>query len=166
MEAIASCPLPALEKALRPSGYYRQKARRLKGFCARVLREHPEGLAEWFCAAPAAALRAELLSYKGVGPETADSMVLYAAGKASFVIDAYTRRIASRAGAAEDLSYDGWKELFERGLPPDVKMYNEYHALLVKLGKDFCRKTVPLCSSCPLGAVCARKIYGKNRKAA
>ncbi len=107
---------------------------------------------------PPEQLRAELLSYKGVGPETADCMVLYAAGKASFVIDAYTRRIGSRLGLARGLSYEGWKALFERGLPPDVKMYNEYHALLVRLGKEICKKTGPLCPKCPLDSVCEKLI--------
>lgn len=157
-EKIAACPLPRLERAVRSSGYFRQKARRLKEFCRRASREHPEGFAAWFSAASAADLRAELLSYKGVGPETADSMALYAGGKAGFVIDAYTRRAGERAGLAGGLSYDGWKALFERSLPPDVKLYNEYHALLVRLGKDFCRKTKPLCPKCPLNSVCAKNI--------
>ena len=158
--AIAACPLPRLEGTIRSSGYYRQKARRLKEFCRRALKEHPEGLIKWFAAAPAYDLRAELLSYKGIGPETADCMVLYAAGKPSFVIDAYTRRIMERAVLARGLSYEGWKEEFERSLPPDVKMYNEYHALLVRLGKDFCRKSKPLCGNCPLRRVCAKGKYG------
>jgi len=155
---MAVCRLAALERAIRPSGYFRQKAGRLKGFSARVLREHPEGLRSWLRSVPAGELRRELLSHKGIGPETADCIVLYAAGKAGFVIDAYTRRIVSRAGAAAGLSYDGWKALFERSLPPDVKMYNEYHALLVRLGKDFCRKTRPLCASCPIENICDKNI--------
>jgi len=153
---ISACPLPRLERAVRSSGYFRQKARRLKYFCRRALREHPEGFRKWF--ASAGPLRDELLTYKGVGPETADCMALYAAGKPGFVIDAYTRRIMERAGPARGLSYDGWKALFERGLPSDVKMYNEYHALLVKLGKDFCKKTKPLCPRCPLDGVCGKNI--------
>jgi len=155
---LAACPRPRLERAIRSSGYFRQKAGRLREFCRAALKEPPEGHGRWFAAAEAAALRRELLSYKGVGPETADSMVLYAAGKASFVIDAYTRRMAERAGLARGLSYDGWKALFEAALPPDVKVYNEYHALLVKLGKDFCKKTKPLCGHCPLAKVCLKLI--------
>lgn len=157
-QAAAACPLPRLERAIRSSGYFRQKARRLREFCRRALAEHPEGFAAWFGAAGAAGLRAELLSYKGVGPETADSMVLYAAGKPSFVIDAYTRRLGERYGLARGLSYDGWKALFEAALPPDVKVYNEYHALLVRLGKDLCRKTKPLCAACPLRRGCEKLI--------
>ncbi len=155
---LAACPLPRLEKAIRSSGYYKKKARRLKDFCRRALREHPEGFQKWFGAAGTGDLRAELLSYNGVGAETADCMVLYAAGKASFVIDAYTRRIGERAGLGQGLSYEGWKEEFESGLPSDVKMYNEYHALLVRLGKDFCGKTAPLCGNCPVNPVCGKRI--------
>lgn len=156
--AVAACPLPRLERAIRSSGYFRQKARRLKGFCRRALAEHPEGFEAWFGAAVAAGLRAELLSYKGVGPETADSMTLYAAGKPSFVIDAYTRRTGERYGLARGLSYDDWKALFEAALPPDVKVYNEYHALLVRLGKDFCGKSKPACGACPLRRGCEKLI--------
>jgi endonuclease-3 related protein len=167
-EKLARCPLPRLERAVKSSGYFRQKARRLKEFSSRLLEDHPEGIGAWFSSANAKELRAELLSYTGVGPETADCMVLYAAGKPSFVIDAYTRRIGERVGLAWGLSYNGWKSLFEGEMPPDVKVYNEYHALLVKLGKDFCRKTKPLCARCPLDLVCAKRIYepGKNRRPA
>lgn len=155
---IAACPLPRLEKAIRSSGYFRQKARRLRDFFRRAAKEHPEGFAAWFASQPAGRLRAELLSYKGVGPETADSITLYAAGKASFVADAYTRRLGERFGLARGLGYEGWKALFELALPPDVKLYNEYHALLVRLGKDFCRKTRPLCGRCPLSGGCGKNI--------
>jgi len=161
-EAMAACPLPRLRRAVRSSGYFRQKAMRLREFCRRVLAEHPEGLPAWFAAAPAADLRAELLSYDGVGPETADSMVLYAAGRPAFVIDAYTRRVGERAGLGLALSYDGWKALFEGALEPDEKVYNEYHALLVKLCKDYCGKSKPLCAACPLDEVCAKKIIWKK----
>ncbi len=155
---IASCPLPRLEKALRSSGYFRQKAGRLKEFCRRALAEHKEGFEAWFSSASPEGLRSELLSYRGVGPETADSMALYAGAKRTFVIDAYTRRIGERMGIARGLSYEGWKGLFEGGVGPDVKVYNEYHALLVRLGKDFCRKSKPLCASCPLDKVCGKLI--------
>ncbi len=160
-EKIASCPLPRLERALRSSGYFRQKARRLREFCRRALAEHPEGLEAWFSAARTEDLRAELLSYKGVGPETADSMALYAGAKASFVVDAYTRRIGERLGLGRGLSYGAWQELFEAALVPDVKVYNEYHALLVKLGKDFCKKSNPLCAGCPLDKACRKLVWGR-----
>lgn len=155
-EALASCPLHRLEKAVRSSGYFRQKARRLREFFRRVLSEHPGGFEEWFSGTAAARLREELLSYRGVGPETADSIALYAAGKPSFVIDAYTRRVAERLGVAGGLSYGGWKALFEAALPPDAEVYREYHALLVRLCKDFCTKSRPRCASCPLKRICKK----------
>jgi len=154
-EKIKACPGARLARLIRPSGYYRQKAARLKGFCAYILRKHPEGLKKWFSAALRRTLRAELLSLKGIGSETADSIVLYAAGKACFVIDAYTKRIGQRLGVAGDLSYDDWQAFFQANLPPNAKIYNEYHALLVKLGKDFCKKREPLCDGCPLKKGCA-----------
>jgi endonuclease-3 related protein len=160
---LAGCPLGRLARLIRPSGYYKQKSARLKEFFSRSIREHPEGLGKWFAAAPAKDLRAELLSYKGVGPETADCMALYGGGKLSFVIDAYTRRAGERLGLEGGAGYAAWQELFERNLPPDVKMYNEYHALLVRLGKDFCKKTKPLCGSCPLRRVCEKGRSWKSK---
>ena len=153
-EKINACSAGRLGRLIRSSGYYRQKAGRLKGFCAYILRQHPEGVNKWFSASDCLALRAELLSLKGIGPETADSMVLYAAGKPSFIIDAYTKRAGQRLGIGEDLSYEGWQKLFQANLPANVKIYNEYHALLVKLGKNFCRKRGPRCSGCPLRRMC------------
>lgn len=94
-------------------------------------------------------LREELLSIKGIGPETADSIILYSAERPIFVIDAYTKRIMERIGF-EEKSYDELQELFMKGLGHDAKLFNEYHALLVELGKNYCRKK-PLCSICPLG---------------
>ena len=171
-EKIKACTAGRLARLIRPSGYYRRKAARLKGFCAYILREHPEGLKKWFSAAQRRTLRAELLSLKGIGPETADSIALYAAGKTNFVIDAYTRRIGRRSGfgrfVAEgtpqlrcphgDLSYGDWQAFFQANLPLNVKIYNEYHALLVKLGKDFCKKKEPLCNGCPLRRLCKRNV--------
>jgi endonuclease-3 related protein len=170
-ERIADCRLPRLAELIRPSGYYRQKARRLRDFFARARGEHPEGLRRWFLSAPAEELRRELLSYKGVGPETADSIVLYAAGLPSFVIDAYTRRIGERVGLGRGRDYDRWKSIFEKQLPRRADVYNEYHALLVRLAKERCRKTAPLCPGCPLKKECAyaskkRKDHGKDRSSA
>ncbi|OGR46613.1 MAG: hypothetical protein A2X34_05195 [Elusimicrobia bacterium GWC2_51_8] len=156
-EKINVCPAGKLGRLVRSSGYYRQKAGRLKGFCCYILRKHPEGLKKWFSAAPRQTLRGELLSLKGIGPETADSIALYAAGKAGFVIDSYTKRISQRLGFAGELSYEDWQALFEANLPPNAGTYNEYHALLVKLGKEFCKKRKPLCNGCPLGKMCNNK---------
>jgi endonuclease-3 related protein len=95
-------------------------------------------------------LREELLSVNGIGPETCDSMLLYAFGRPVFVVDAYTRRIFSRHGFfPKDSSYAEMRGFFEGRIPPDERIYNEYHALIVRLGKDFCR-SVPRCEKCPL----------------
>lgn len=100
---------------------------------------------------PAQELRRELLEVKGIGPETADSIVLYAAGRPVFVIDAYTRRIFSRHGWVDErISYDDFQALFHRNLPENTAMFNQYHALLVRTGKDYCTRTAPRCSACPL----------------
>ncbi|MCI0527741.1 MAG: hypothetical protein L0Y56_09900, partial [Nitrospira sp.] len=104
-------------------------------------------------------LRQKLLSVKGIGPETADSILLYAGGFPWFVVDAYTRRIFSRHGLAADrMSYQDLQDSFMKGLPRDTKLYNEYHALIVKLGKETCRRK-PLCEQCPLFAVLGEPVF-------
>ncbi len=138
-----------LARLVFPSGYYNAKARKLKAFAQR-LHDGYQGRLEALFALDLPALRAELLSIHGVGPETADSIILYAAGKPSFVIDAYTRRIACRLGlAAASVTYHDLQALFMANLPPDAPLFNEYHALLVCLAKEACRKR-PLCQPCPL----------------
>ena len=127
---------------IRPSGYYNLKAKRLKAVVDWWLRHDPK--------APLDVLRAELLEVYGVGPETADSILLYALGKPSFVVDAYTKRILTRHRlAAEDVDYDGMKRLFESALPEDVGLYNEFHAQIVEVGKRHCGPS-PRCEGCPL----------------
>lgn len=153
-ERIAAAGKARLHRALRPSGYYRQKAGRLRDFCRYILKARPEGLPAWF-SGDTDRLRGELLALKGVGPETADSMLLYAAGKAKFVIDAYTRRIFARLGFPRRKEYARWQRLFEGALPRDARIYNEYHALVVALGKARCKKASPLCGGCPLKGICA-----------
>src|SRR2546425_948761 len=99
-----------------------------------------------------AALRERLLAVHGIGPETADSILLYAASHPVFVVDAYTKRILLRHGlVGEKAGYEEIRQLFEGNLPPDAKLYNEYHALLVNVGKNWCRSQKPLCDQCPLG---------------
>ena len=108
-------------------------------------------------------LRKKLLSVKGIGPETADSILLYALDKPIFVIDAYTKRFLSRHNfAAHDNDYHALQELFMSGLKADVKQFNEYHALIVRLGKEFCRPT-PLCALCPLNSFHYSLIYKCHR---
>lgn len=150
---IAATPEAELAELLRPSGYYNAKARKLKAFVA-LLEERFDGKLDLLLATPAEDLRPLLLATHGIGPETADSILLYAAGRPVFVIDAYTRRVFERLGfeAGAD-TYDAWQRLFVGALPADAAMFNEYHALIVRLAKEYCRKA-PTCVGCPLLDVC------------
>lgn len=139
---------------IRPSGYFNLKAKKLKAF-VRFLFDQHRGRLTHLLKLDTAPLREELLAVYGIGPETADSIILYAAEQPIFVIDAYTRRIAARLGLArEDASCDELQRLFMEHLPRDVPMFNEYHALLVALGKNICKKRAPRCAECPLREVC------------
>ncbi len=148
-----------LKALIRPAGYYNSKSRKLKEF-TNFLFDNYNDLNE-FLALPLEQLREQLLSLWGIGPETADSVILYAAEKPSFVIDAYTKRIFSRLGLVnEEIGYDTLKNFFERSIPRDVSLYKEFHALIVELGKNYC-KTKPLCGACPLGKECPEKLKHK-----
>lgn len=139
----------ALAIAIRPAGYFNVKAKRLKAFVRWFLERYGGDVARMRAAAPAR-LREELLEVSGIGPETADSILLYALGHPSFVVDAYTHRVLSRHGLlGEESTYDQMKELFETALPRDAELYNDFHAQIVNVGKDFCRKTAK-CDACPL----------------
>ena len=139
---------------VRPSGYYHLKAKKLKAF-VRFLYDRNGGELSHLFETDLERLREELLAVYGIGPETADSIILYAANRPIFVVDAYTRRIAARLGLArDDASYDELQRLFMAHLPRETPLYNEYHALLVALGKNVCRKTAPRCIECPLRALC------------
>ncbi|MBI5763677.1 MAG: endonuclease III domain-containing protein [Planctomycetes bacterium] len=147
--ALRDVPMAELADRIRPSGYFNIKAKRLKSFTA-WLWARCDGNLEDLRGLPLERLRAELLAINGIGPETADSILLYALGKPTFVIDAYTRRVAIRHGlAADDCSYEELKELFEKHTPCDVAAYNEYHALIVAVGKRHCGPTAK-CDGCPL----------------
>jgi endonuclease-3 related protein len=138
-----------LAKLIRPSGYFNIKAKRLKAFVGHYVTAY-EGSAGTMKKGDSTALRNSLLEINGIGPETADSILLYAIGKPQFVIDAYTKRILSRHGILDpDGSYDDYQRLFHSELPTDVQLFNEYHALLVKAGKEFCRPAQK-CKGCPL----------------
>ncbi|HWN75342.1 MAG TPA: hypothetical protein VNO13_06315 [Candidatus Udaeobacter sp.] len=148
--AIETLPQPKLARLIRSSGYFRQKARKLKVFVAFLRKEHRGSLAAMF-RTPTATLREQLLAVHGIGPETADSILLYAGNHHVFVVDAYTRRILQRHGLATGKeSYEGIRGLFEKSLPNDPQLFNEFHALIVHTGKNFCRTRVPLCSQCAL----------------
>jgi endonuclease-3 related protein len=136
-----------LAKEIESAGFYRIKARRLKAL-VNYLRHRYNSDIEVMTKEKIAVLRKELLDIYGIGEETADSILLYGLGKAVFVIDAYTRRIFSRHKYfRESMRYSDIQKFFVVNLPKSVKLYNEYHALLVRLAKDFCR-TKPLCEQC------------------
>jgi endonuclease-3 related protein len=141
----------ALAELIRPSGYFNVKARRLKNFLAHLFDVHDGSLNRLFGSKNQNRLRAELLSINGIGPETADSILLYAGGRAEFVVDAYTRRILSRHGLVEEsITYGELKEFFTSALPKNAALFNEYHALIVVTGKEYCRPREPKCEECPL----------------
>ena len=146
-------PEKKLASLIRPAGYYNIKAKRLKSFL-RFLSENYRGSLRKMSSLDKQELRAKLLTVHGVGPETADSILLYAIKKPVFVVDAYTRRIFSRHGLVSDKAdYHQIQKLFMQNLRNSVKLFNEYHALLVKLGKDFCLKNKPKCDICPLNSL-------------
>jgi endonuclease III related protein len=148
-EKLHRLTLPQLAALIRPAGYYNIKAARLKNF-SNWLFENYDGNLDNLEKIDTNRLREELLSVKGIGFETADSILLYAFERPVFVVDAYTARIAARHHLIEPgAGYEELQNLFERNLPQDTKLYNEYHALLVRLGKDFC-KPKPKCPACPL----------------
>ena len=149
--AISKADLSTLQKLVRPSGFYRQKALRLKGFARYVMKKH--GSLEGMLSQDIKTLRDELLGINGIGKETADSIILYAAEKPIFVIDAYTIRIVERVFGIS-LGYDELQEKIERSIDSNVELYKDFHAQFVELGKHYC-KTKPVCTSCPLNKQCA-----------
>jgi endonuclease III related protein len=148
---ISRIELVRLERLLRPSGYYRQKARKLKAFCEFLRAGYGGSLRRMF-AAPTMLLREQLLGVWGIGPETADSILLYAGERAVFVVDAYAKRMLARHGwIIEQAPYDDVRGMFEREFGGDAKRFGEFHALIVEAGKRFCRAHDPSCGPCPLG---------------
>jgi endonuclease-3 related protein len=150
VEDLSLIKTDALAELIRPSGYYNQKAVKIKNFISFLTEEFSGSLDSMF-AVDKSDLREKLLSLKGIGPETADSILLYAGAVPVFVVDAYTWRVLTRHGLVpEQTSYGEIQELFTDSLQEDPVIFNEYHALLVKLGKEHCRKREPLCAGCPL----------------
>jgi endonuclease III related protein len=146
LRALSESELAGL---IHSCGYYNVKARRLKAFVGWLGYRCGDSLGGFF-RGDIRELRKQLLGVYGIGEETADSILLYAGSRPVFVIDAYTRRIIDRLGLAPaDLTYAGYQELFMANLPADVTLFNEYHALLVRHGKEVCRKQ-PLCERCCL----------------
>lgn len=146
---LHALPAAHLAELIRPAGYYNLKALRLHNFTTLLHRSFGGSLDRLF-RLPTPDLRATLLAVKGIGPETADSILLYAAGRPVFVVDAYTRRLVERHGwLPPQVGYDEVAACFTRVVPPARAVYNEYHALLVALGKHYCRPK-PRCAACPL----------------
>ena len=148
-EKLYNINISQLAELIRPAGYYNIKAKRLKNFINWLFENYDGGLAN-LEGANTEQLRGELLSVKGIGRETADSILLYAFERPVFVVDAYTARVVFRHGLIEpEADYEQLRELFQSNLPQDTKLFNEYHALLVKAGKEFCRPKAR-CDNCPL----------------
>ncbi len=149
---IAGISKRKLISAIRPSGFYNQKAAYLKGLSRHIVEKYSGDLQK-LSKVDTEILRDELLALKGLGPETVDSILLYALNQPVFVIDAYTRRIFGRHGVAiKDSDYSAWQKFFESQLPRDAKLFNEFHALIVRLAKERCRKK-PDCQGCPLKGI-------------
>ncbi len=141
-----------LAEIIRPAGYFNLKAQRLKNFVHFFMSEY-QGSLESMSAESTEILREKLLSVKGIGPETADSILLYALEKPAFVIDQYTYRLLSRHFLIpEETSYEEMQNLMTAHLPQDAAYFNEYHALIVEIGKHFCKKN-PQCDQCPLHGI-------------
>ncbi len=154
-DSVCGLSVHELAMLIRPSGFYNEKARKIKSFCDHILTKWGGSLEE-LLTQDMEALRIDLLGIRGIGPETADSIVLYAAFKPSFVVDTYTYRILNRHGwVDESISYEELREYFMGALYPDVPLFQEFHALLVRTGHLHCRKK-PLCESCPLNAFFGR----------
>ena len=145
-----------LGEAIRSAGYFNQKTKKLKNFLFFFKKKY-EFSVEKMKEKELTHMRNDLLAVNGIGPETADSILLYALEKPIFVIDAYTKRIFSRLGlCGENILYHDLQTLFMKNLKKSSKLFNEYHALLVYHGKYFCKKSKPLCNQCCLSTVCAR----------
>jgi endonuclease-3 related protein len=145
IDRIKSTRVDKLARLIKPSGYYNQKAERLK-------------IAADFFSKNRSPTRQQLLDVKGIGPETADSILLYAFNKPVFVVDAYTKRIFSRIGMCKDrCDYNELQDIFHKSLPKSPKLFNEYHALIVELAKQNCTKK-PSCDKCPISKICKKLI--------
>ena len=165
VDRLYAVPLAELESLIRSAGYYRMKTRRLRNLLDHLVEYHG-GSIDLFFELDTETLRQELLSINGIGPETADSILLYAAERPVFVVDSYTSRVLKRhRWIEEDADYDVLQSHFHSHMEPDVALYNELHALIVRIGHLHCRKT-PRCEECPLeqwipeGGVCLPETQG------
>ena len=161
IKKISDINIKLLQKMIKPSGFFNQKAKRLKNIASYLHKNYQDDL-DCFFSRNLYEIREELLSLYGIGPETADSILLYAGGMPIFVVDSYTKRICKRLPLDTNISYDEIQEYFERNIRKDhskkeiAQIYNELHALIVRLAKNYCKKK-PECSQCPLQKKCMLK---------
>jgi endonuclease-3 related protein len=157
-KVIHKTTIERLAGLIRPAGYFNVKAKRLKSFIGFLVDEY-RGSMKRMKDEDLKSMREKLLRVNGIGPETADSILLYALEKPVFVIDAYTKRILSRHGIMRhEKTYDEFQDLFQSALKEDTRLFNEYHALFVRLGKTYCKRQKPLCDQCPLRDIGSLKI--------
>jgi len=149
-----------LESLVKPSGFFKVKTKRLRSFLEFFIENYDGDLNKIF-ELPLKDLRQNLLSVHGIGPETCDSIILYAGDKPVFVVDAYTIRLCERYPIIRSKKYEEVREFFENNLPKDVNLFKEFHALIVELGKNYC-KTKPMCEKCPLNEGCKHEISNNN----
>ncbi len=147
-EKLVSADIELVKICIRPSGYFNQKTIKILNMANHVLKNF--GSIEKMLSRPTPVVRDELLKLKGIGPETADSILCYAGNHPIFVVDAYTKRLAICIGLAETEDYHWIQKYFMDELKGDNQLYNEFHALIVRLGKIYCKKTKPLCGECPI----------------
>ena len=152
-DTLQAAAVEEIAECIRPSGYYNLKAQRLGNLLQMIDREYG-GELDGLLSDQTSRARDNLLSVKGIGPETADAILLYCGNHPLFVVDAYTHRVFSRHSLVpEECDYNELQELFMDTLHPDPQLYNEYHALIVRVGKEYCKKSNPLCEQCPLMGV-------------
>jgi len=151
---VLDMDIEKLKDIIRPAGFFNQKAQYLKAVTSWFAKHNYD--IPTLKRIPLDKLRPELLSVKGIGKETADCILLYALNLPTFVVDAYTVRLCERYPIDTKTNYDAIKKIFESSLPKSVEIYNNYHALIVINGKDHCRKSKPLCDSCPLNDTCEK----------
>ena len=157
---LFNLPVKTLEVLIRPSGFFKVKSKRLRNFLEFFVGNYDGNLDKMF-ELPLNNLRENLLSVNGVGPETCDSIILYAGNKPVFVVDTYTIRLCERYPIMKSKKYEEAREFFEKNLPKDVNLFKEFHALIVELGKNYC-KTKPICEKCPLNEGCKHEISNNN----
>jgi endonuclease-3 related protein len=161
-KALANTNIKTIEKLVKPSGFYKQKARRIANFSKYLVKNYRSNLNKLFNKS-IEKLREELLLLEGVGKETVDNILLYAANKLIFPVDAYTFRIFHRLGLISTNSYDELQKFIQNQLPNNLEIYKEFRALIVKLGKTYC-KTKPLCNNCPLTKECNYGIFTSSSR--